>query len=219
MGLRRLSSYIRSGSKRLPRDFARPRRWPRPSGCSRRDKSECGALPGWRRYRQQLRRFPVAARYVLPAGSAAGATNIKVAGVADFAAGQTITVDTGANLETAVIATVGTPGATTVDAAISVGATVIPVANAVGFAAGQTISIDSGANQQTAVVVSTAGGRGGATITVTAPITLGHVAGAVVSGTGITLTGALNKAHASGAQVVSGAPSPGAPNQYYRSGH
>ena len=156
---------------------------------------------------------------VLPAGSAAGVTNIKVAGVADFAAGQTITVDTGANLETAVIATVGTPGATTVDAAISVGATVIPVANAVGFAAGQTISIDSGANQQTAVVVSTAGGRGGATITVTAPITLGHVAGAVVSGTGITLTGALNKAHASGAQVVSGAPSPGAPNQYYRSGH
>ena len=47
----------------------------------------------------------------LPGGSAAGATNVKVVSVADFAAGQTIKIDTGANLETAVIATVGTAGA------------------------------------------------------------------------------------------------------------
>ena len=69
----------------------------------------------------------------LPAASAAGATNIKVASVADFAAGQTIMIDTGANLETAVIATVGTAGATTVGAATNVGATVIPVASGIGF--------------------------------------------------------------------------------------
>ena len=69
----------------------------------------------------------------LSAASAAGATNIKVASVADFAAGQTIMIDTGANLETAVIATVGTAGATTVGAATNVGATVIPVASAVGL--------------------------------------------------------------------------------------
>ena len=98
----------------------------------------------------------------LPAASAAGATNIKVASVADFAAGQTIMIDTGANLETAVIATVGTAGATTVGAATDAGATVIPVASAIGFSAGQTITIDSGANQETAVVASVAGGRGGA---------------------------------------------------------
>ena len=97
----------------------------------------------------------------LSAASAAGATNIKVASVADFAAGQTIMIDTGANLETAVIATVGTAGATTVGAATDVGATVIPVASAIGFSAGQTITIDSGANRETAVVVSTTGGRGG----------------------------------------------------------
>ncbi len=90
----------------------------------------------------------------LSAASAAGATNIKVASVADFAAGQTIMIDTGASLETAVIATVGTAGATTVGAATSAGATVIPVASAMGFSAGQTITIDSGANQETAVVVS-----------------------------------------------------------------
>ncbi len=63
-------------------------------------------------------------------------------------------IDTGANLETAVIATVGTAGATTVGAATDVGATVIPVASATGFTAGQTITIDSGANQETAVVAA-----------------------------------------------------------------
>ena len=152
---------------------------------------------------------------ILSAASAADATNIKVAGVADFAAGQTITIDTGANLETAVIATVGTAGASTVIAATSVGATVIPVAGAAGFSAGQTIAIDSGANGETAVIVSTTGGRGGATIAV-APLTHAHAAGAQVSGSGIGLTGSLTRAHGSGAQVTSGVPTPGAPNQYDR---
>ena len=79
----------------------------------------------------------------LAAASAAGATNIKVASVAEFAAGQTIMIDTGVNLQTAVIATVGTAGASTVDAATNAGATVIPVANATGFSPGETITIDS----------------------------------------------------------------------------
>ncbi len=155
---------------------------------------------------------------ILSAASAAGATNIKVASVADFAAGQTIMVDTGANSESAVIATVGTAGATMVGASTNAGANVIPVASAIGFSAGQAIAIDSGANRETAVVVSVAGGRGAATITV-APLTHAHAAGAQVSGTGITLTGALTRAHASGAVVASGVPTPGAPNQYYRRGN
>jgi hypothetical protein len=152
----------------------------------------------------------------LPAGSAAGATNVKVASVADFAAGQTIMIDTGANRETAVIATVGTGGATTAGAATDVGATVIPVTGGFGFTPGQSITIDSGANQETAVVVAAGGGRGGARITVAAPLTHAHAAGAQVSGSGITLTAALTKAHASGAQVVSDVPTPGAPNKYTR---
>ena len=161
--------------------------------------------------------FQVQPATTLSAASAAGATNIKVASVAGFGGGQTITIDTGANLETAVIATVGTAGAATVGAATGVGATVIQVAGGFGFTAGQTVTIDSGANRETAVVVSTTGGRGGATIAV-APLTLAHAAGAQVSGGGITLTAALTQAHASGAQVASGVPTPGAPNQYYRSG-
>ncbi len=154
----------------------------------------------------------------LSAASAAGASNIKVAGVVDFVSGQTIAIDTGASLETAVIATVGTAGATTVAAATNVGATVISVAGAAGFSAGQTIAIDSGANRETVVVVSTTGGRGAATFTV-APLTLAHAAGAQVSGTGITLAGALTKAHASEVPVASDVPTPGAPNRYYRRGH
>jgi hypothetical protein len=164
--------------------------------------------------------FQLQSATTLSAPSAAGATNIKVASVADFAAGQTIMIDTGANLQTAVIATVGTAGATTVGAATNVGATVIPVASGTGFTAGQTITIDSGANQETAVVAATTGGRGGpgagATITVAAPLKSGHTAGAQVSGSGITLTAALTQAHASGAQVAGNVPTPGAPNKYYR---
>ena len=63
-------------------------------------------------------------------------------------------IDAGENLETAVIASVGTAGATTVGAATRMGATVIPVASAIGFSDGQTITIDDGANSETAVVAS-----------------------------------------------------------------
>ncbi|MDR3703307.1 MAG: arabinofuranosidase catalytic domain-containing protein [Candidatus Sulfopaludibacter sp.] len=151
----------------------------------------------------------------LPAGSPAGATNLKVAGVAGFDAGQTITIDTGANLETAVIAMVGTAGATTAGSAIDVGATVIAVANTTGFTAGQSITVDSGGNQETGVVASATGGRGGARITLAAPLTRAHAAGSQISGTGVTLTAALSRAHAGGTQVASSVPTPGAPNKYY----
>lgn len=153
----------------------------------------------------------------LPAGSAAGATNLKVASVADFAPGQTILIDTGGNRETAVIATVGTAGATTVAAATDAGATVIPVRGGMGFAPGQTITIDSGGSQETAVVAFAGGGRAGARITVSTPLKSAHAAGAQVSGTGITLAAALTRAHAAGAQIASDLPTPGAPNKYSRS--
>jgi non-reducing end alpha-L-arabinofuranosidase len=161
----------------------------------------------------------------LSVASSAGATNIKVASVSDFSAGQKVMIDAGASLETGVIATVGTAGATTVDAATSAGATVIPVASAMAFSAGQAIVIGDGDNQETAVVVSTTrggrfgpGGPGGparsATVTVAAPLTIAHAAGVQVSGTGITLAAGLTKAHASGAPVAVSVPTPGAPNRY-----
>ncbi|MBV9036174.1 MAG: alpha-N-arabinofuranosidase, partial [Acidobacteriaceae bacterium] len=150
---------------------------------------------------------------------AAGATNIKVASVADFAVGQTITIDTGASLETAVIEAVGTAGASTMSIATGVGATVIPVVSVVGFRAGESITMDRGANQETAVIASITGGRAGATITVAVPLNLAHAVGAQVSGSGITLKAALTRAHGSGAQVATEAPTPGAPNHYDASRH
>jgi hypothetical protein len=169
--------------------------------------------------------FMVQTVSTMAAAAAAGANNIKVASVADFAAGQSIIIDAGSDSETVTIANVGTPGATTVGTATSAGATAIPVASPMGFTAGQTITIDSGANQETAVVASiTGGGRGGgapgrggaagAIITVSAPLAKAHAVGAQISGSGITLTRGLAKAHAAGAQVAANVPTPGAPNQY-----
>jgi len=157
----------------------------------------------------------------MAAAAAQGATNIKVASVADFRAGQTIIIDTGANREPAVIATVGTPGATTAGSATTAGATLIPVANVIGFSASQTITIDSGENQETAVIAAVAGGGrgsrgGGAAITVAAPLQLPHAAGAQLAGSGITLNAALSRAHDAGAQIAGNFPTPGGPNQYFR---
>ena len=160
----------------------------------------------------------------MPAAVQAGATNIKVASVADFAAGQTVIIDIGADAETAVIATVGTSGATAVGVDASVGATTITVASVAGFTAGQTITIGTGTNVETAVIASSAFGRGGgrggtptpSTITVTAPLTMAHATGAQISGSGITLTTALKRAHVIGAPVATNVPTPGAGNNYIK---
>jgi hypothetical protein len=191
--------------------------------------SSAGRFPDGADTGSNCRDFQVQTAMILAADSTVGANNIKVASVTGFAAGQTISIDTGANRETGVIATVGTPGGTTVGTATEAGATAIPVANPAGFSAGQTITIDSSTNLETAVVATVTGGRGGrggfgggrggaggASITVAAPLKIAHVAGAQVSGTGITFTAALTKAHNGGAQVGGGGPTPGAPNQYAR---
>ncbi len=159
--------------------------------------------------------FLTQAATTLPVASLAGATNIKIAGVEGFAVGDSIRIDSGAELETAVIATVGTAGATTVRAATAVGATAIPVASPAGFNDGQTITIDSGAASETAVVASVQRFPA-AEITVTAPLKQAHGAGAQLSGAGITLTAPLTRNHASGAQVTDNVPTPGAPNRYHR---
>jgi hypothetical protein len=161
----------------------------------------------------------------LAAPATAGSVNIKVSSVADFTIGQKIIIDTDTKSETAVINTIGTPGATTVGSATNAGAKVIPVTGMEGFGTGQTITIDNGANQETAVIASVAAGRrrfGSRTVTPTDTITLTmplkyeHTSGAQISGSGITLTRPLIMAHDSGVQVAGNIPTPGAPNQYYR---
>jgi non-reducing end alpha-L-arabinofuranosidase len=114
-----------------------------------------------------------------------------------------------------VIATVGTPGASTVGAAVAAGATVIPVASAIGFSDGQTVTIDIGANGETAVIASIRR-FGGATLTVRDPLNRAHAEGAPISGTGITLTTALTREHPSGTPIADNVPTPNAPNRYHK---
>jgi len=92
----------------------------------------------------------------------------------------------------------------------------MPVANTIGFRDGQTITItiDIGANSEN-IVVTSIRRFGPATITVSAPLTLAHAVGAQISGTGITFTNPLSRAHRGGAPVTDNAPTPGAPNRYY----
>jgi hypothetical protein len=188
-------------------------RWLHRGGGGRPYQQKRGSFPDGADTDSNCADFLTQSATTLPMAAAEGATSIKVASVSGFDAGQTILIDTGANLESAVIATVGTAGTTTVRAGFEAGAAVIPVASGLGFSPGQTITVDS----ETAEVVST-GGRGGAgaTITVAGPLRFAHAAGAQVSGTGITLTAALTRAHAGGTQVAAQVPTPGAPNQYSR---
>jgi hypothetical protein len=162
--------------------------------------------------------FLTQAAATLSANSAVGATNIKVASTEGFRPGQTIHLDSDANVETAVIATVGTPGATTISSSIDEKATVLPVASVTGFSRGQTITIGDGEDSETAII-SAVRTHGDMTITVSKPLAHQHPAGAQISGSGITLTSPLAKAHASGVQVFDDLPTPGAPNQYQAKSH
>ena len=158
--------------------------------------------------------FVTAPSTTLMAPAAAGATNLKVASVADFVAGQTIRIGAGANLDTAVIATVGTAGATTVKAATAAGGTVVPVASIAGFSPHQAITVGSGASQEPAEVAGV--DRRDSTLTVAAPLTHAHAAGEPAAGSGITLDAPLAHAHGSEAQVAGSPSTPGAPNHYFR---
>ena len=180
--------------------------------------TSAGRYPDGRDTDSNCNDFVTSPATTLAAEAAAGATNIKVASVESFSRGQTIRIDTGANLETAVVAAVGTAGATTVRAATAAGATEIPVDDAWGFSDGQIITIGSGANSETAVILRTASFRE-ASITVSAPLTKAHARGAQISGTGITLTAPLTREHAREAEVTGSIFTPGAPNRYYRRQH
>jgi hypothetical protein len=149
----------------------------------------------------------------LAAPSSIGGTTLKVAATADFAPGQSVTIDSGANLDRAVIAAVGTPGGTALALDAAAGATLLRVASVTGFSAGQRITI-GGVAGESATVLLTASGRGGARLSLTAPLTQTHKAGEEVSGSGLTFAAPLPHAHAAGVRILGNAATPGAPNAY-----
>ena len=158
----------------------------------------------------------------------AGPTTLRVASVAGFAAGDTIAVDTGANLETRVIQTVGTAGPTgsglTLTTPLSIvhapGAPVLDLSKpgtGVEFTPALTHAHDAlatlaspgtGITFEPALTFAHAAGttiRGaGSGLTVSPALTRNHAAGATVAsaGTGITVSPALTNAHAAGATVT-----------------
>lgn len=156
--------------------------------------------------------FVVAPATVLPIGSTAGSTTIKVASVAGFHAGEQVLIGADADGERAVIASVGTAGATTTSKEVSAGSTTIPIASPFGFENGQTITIGSGADAET-VTIASIRRPAEAAIVIAAPTKQAHLAGSQVFGTGLTLGSALTRAHAAGTQVGVNLPTPGNPNE------
>ncbi len=104
----------------------------------------------------------IGASSTLLANSPASATVIKVPSVSNFNVGNTITVDTGANLESTTIAAVGTATANTTISGLSttlatpaiVGDTNIRVASTSNMAVGQTLRLDYGASQEDTVITA-----------------------------------------------------------------
>ena len=175
--------------------------------------SSAGRFPDGVDTGSNCRDFRTQAAATLPVAATTGTMNIKISSVEGFERQQRIMIDKGGNHETAVIATVGTAGATTVRTAAAAGASTIPVASAIGFSDGQTITIGSGADSESAVIDSIVLFPG-PSIKIKTPLKQPRAAEVPVSGTGITLSAPLTRAHASGAEVTDNVPTPGAPNHY-----
>ena len=81
----------------------------------------------------------------LAAAANAGDTNIKVASITAMVAGQTINIDTGAAVESRVIQSVGTAGATGTGVTLTAPLSLAHASGAPVTPAGQQINVDTGA--------------------------------------------------------------------------
>ena len=125
----------------------------------------------------------------LALASAAGASNIKVAGVANLNVGDTLKIDSGSNQESGVIKSIGTAAVapTTLTVATAAGATNIKVASVGSLTAGDPLLIDTGANQESATLQAV----GTATVATPTKLSVASTAGAtnikVASVAGLTV--------------------------------
>jgi beta-glucosidase len=154
----------------------------------------------------------------LAAPASAGDTNIKVESTGGMAVGAKLTIDPDGTPETVTITSVGTGPSTfftpTLAAAANPGDTNIKVSSTFGLSAGHVIRIDSGTNAEFATIQSVGtGGAGGTGLTLSGPLTRAHASGAAALdlGTGVTVTPALTSAHGFGvpATILVGIPAYG----------
>ncbi|MFZ2286962.1 MAG: lamin tail domain-containing protein, partial [Bacteroidales bacterium] len=199
--------------------------WMGPAVSVTQPNRSAGRYPDGTDNDSNCRDFMIQNTVALAALAASGSDNIKVSSVTGFSKDQSIIIGSGAASETAVIAAIGTSGATTTEAAIPAGRKIIRVGTVAGFSAGQTITIDDGSRNETAVIAAVGAARrrfGGQptsqvdSITVSVPLRYAHARGVQVSGSGITIATPLTMDHDNGAQVASNLPTPGEPNQYFR---
>jgi hypothetical protein len=138
--------------------------------------------------------------------ASAGDTNVKVASTTGIAVGDIMRIDTGGTTESVTVTNVGTQGRnTTLAAAAAAGATNFKVGSVTGMSAGDTIHIDAGAARETRTIAGVGtSGANGTGVTLTSALDAAHASGAPVQdpGTGITFTPALTSAHDAGAGVL-----------------
>ncbi len=156
--------------------------------------------------------FHTAPVAVMTLASLAGAANIKTASVAGFHVGQTIHIGAGANLESAVIAGLGTPGGTQLATAVPAGAASLAVGTVQGFYQHEAVSIGRGVRRESAVIRASYGFFGRARIILASPLRYPHRVGSPVSGSGIALQAPLTRAHPAGSAIFGSLATPGAPN-------
>lgn len=140
---------------------------------------------------------------VTVAALAPGDRTLFLAGVAGITVGHPLLIDTGSGQElVTAVADVGAQTTATLTAAAAAGDTTISVSSTAGLTAGGLITIGTGTSQETATVASL--GFGSPTVTLAAPLTLAHAAGASVVGvgTGVILSQPVTSAHPAGVTVV-----------------
>ena len=138
--------------------------------------------------------------------ASAGDTNVKVASTTGIAVGDIMRIDTGGTTESVTVTNVGTQGRnTTLAAPAAAGATNIKVGSVTGMQAGDTIHIDTGAARETRTIASVGtSGAGGTGVTLTSALDAAHAAGVAVQdlGTGISFSPALTSGHDAGAGIL-----------------
>jgi hypothetical protein len=138
--------------------------------------------------------------------ASAGDTNVKVASTTGIAVGDIMRIDTGGTTESVTVTNVGTQGRnTTLAAPAAAGETNIKVGSVTGMSAGDTIHIDTAAARETRTIASVGtSGASGTGVTLTSALDAAHAAGVPVQdlGTGISFAPALTSGHDAGAGVL-----------------
>lgn len=126
----------------------------------------------------------------------AGSTNIRVASLANFAAGQVINVGSGTAQEQASVVEVGNGGATLLSTAAAAGDSNIKVESIAGLVAGNKIWIGMGATQESAVIDSVGTeGESGTGVNLTAALANNHASAEPVTGNILVLAAPLSNSH------------------------